>query len=198
MLLLGTFASFLFRWSNFYSLNHWVPLWTNTTMDNMEHFSSPDSQWMTVRMTLHLSITVHTTDFSNLSGLSCWLRHEAAISTHPEEWIPYQSKNERNQGCWIKVESSIPCHVPMCCSPFSPTYLKYSCVMLTSAVWMQHRAEAWLNWIIPSVSQHWCMECCPDIFETPAWVPATWFGEEADLHSLRDPMDWLQNRWTTS
>lgn len=127
-------CQFLVQWSNFYSLNHWVPLWTNTTMDNMEHFSSPDSQWMTVRMTLHLSITVHTTDFSNLSGLSCWLRHEAAISTHPEEWIPYQSKNERNQGCWIKVESSIPCHVPMCCSPFSPTYLKYSCVMLTSAV----------------------------------------------------------------
>lgn len=61
--------------------------------------------------------------------------------------MPYQSKNERKQGCWIKMESNIPCHVSMCCSPFSPTYLKYSCVMLTSMVWMHHRAEAWLNWI---------------------------------------------------
>lgn len=63
----GDICQLFFRWSNGYPLNYGVSLQTNTTMDKMEHLTSPGSKWMT----LHLSITVHTNDFSKLAGLSC-------------------------------------------------------------------------------------------------------------------------------
>lgn len=50
-------------------------------------------------------------------------------------------KMKKKPGMLNQSGKQHPMHAPMRCSPFSPTYLKYSCVMLTSVVQMNHRAK---------------------------------------------------------